>query len=190
MNELLARSWWVLLALGILSLVFAVLAVVWPGLTLLALVALFAAYALVGGVMWVIGAVRHRTRNADWWLVLLLGLVSIAAGIAAIFYPQLTALALVLVMAAYALMIGVLEIWAAIRLRREIRGEWLMILAGIVSIAFGVLVFLFPGAGALALVWLISLHAALTGALLLTLAFRARSWSRQIAREGDLARAS
>lgn len=177
MNELLSRSWWMLASLGVLAMLFAILAIVWPGLTLLALVALFATYALFGGVMWIIGAVRHRRSDTDWRLILLLGLVNIAAGIIAVMYPELTALALVFLMGAYALATGVLEIVAAIRLRRVIRGEWLMILAGIVSIVFGVLVFLFPGAGALALVWLISFYAALTGALLLALAFRARKWA-------------
>lgn len=113
-----------------------------------------------------------------WWLILLLGLVSIGAGVIAILHPGITALFLVLVMGANALITGVLEIVAAIRLRKEIRGEWLLILTGIVSIAIGALVFLFPGAGALALVWLISFYAAFTGALLLALAFRARSWAK------------
>ena len=176
MNELLARSWWMLAMLGVIAMLFAVLALVWPGLTLLSLVVLFAAYALSGGIMWIMGAIRHRKSGEDWWLVLLLGLVSIGAGLIAIFHPELTALVLVLVMGANALITGVLEIVAAIRLRKEIQGEWLMILTGIIAIAFGVFVFLFPGAGALALVWLISLYAAFTGALLLALAFRARVW--------------
>jgi uncharacterized membrane protein HdeD (DUF308 family) len=176
MNELLARSWWMLAVLGVIAMLFAVLALMWPGLTLLSLVALFAAYALSGGIMWIMGAIRHRKSGEDWWLVLLLGLVSIGAGLIAIFHPELTALVLVLVMGANALITGVLEIVAAIRLRKEIQGEWLMILTGIISIAFGVFVFLFPGAGALALVWLISFYAAFTGALLLALAFRARAW--------------
>jgi uncharacterized membrane protein HdeD (DUF308 family) len=173
---LLARSWWMLAVLGVIAMLFAVLALMWPGLTLLSLVALFAAYALSGGIMWIIGAIRHRESGEDWWLVLLLGLVSIGAGLIAVFHPELTALVLVLVMGANALITGVLEIVAAIRLRKEIQGEWLMILTGIISIAFGVFVFLFPGAGALALVWLISRYAAFTGALLLALAFRARVW--------------
>lgn len=178
MYELLSRSWWMLALLGVIALLFAFLALVWPGLTLLSLVVLFAAYALLGGIMWIIGAVRHRKSNRDWWLILLLGLISIGAGIIAVLYPGLTALALVFVMAAYALLMGILEIVVAIRLRKAIRGEWLMILTGIVSIAFGVFVFLFPGAGALALVWLISFYAAFTGALMLALAFRARAWGR------------
>jgi uncharacterized membrane protein HdeD (DUF308 family) len=180
MDELLLRSWWMLALRGVIALLFGVLALVWPGLTLLWLVALFAAYALLGGAASVIGAVRHRQSDEKWWLILLLGLVSIGAGVSAILLPGLIALVLVLVMGANALVTGVLDIAVAIRLRKAIRGEWLLILSGIISIVFGVLVFLFPGAGALALVWLISVHAIFTGALLLALAFRVRAWARTV----------
>jgi uncharacterized membrane protein HdeD (DUF308 family) len=180
MNQLLARCWWMLALLGVISLVFAFLALAWPGLTLLSLVVLFAAYALLAGVTWISGATRHRKTHKDWWLFLILGLVSIGAGVTAVLNPGLTTLALVFLMGAYALLMGVLEIVVAVRLRKAIRGEWLMILTGVVSAGFGILVFLFPGAGALALVWLISFYAALTGALLLTLAFRARRWQEEV----------
>jgi uncharacterized membrane protein HdeD (DUF308 family) len=180
MKELLSQSWWMLALRGVVALLFGVLALVWPGLTLLWLVILFAAYALLVGVVSVIGAVRHRSSEKKWWLILLLGLASIGAGVIAILSPGLTALALVLVMGANALLVGVLDIAAAIRLRKAIQGEWLLILAGIASVVFGVLVLLFPGAGALALVWLISLHAIVIGVLLLALAFRARAWARDV----------
>jgi len=180
MDELLLRLWWMLALRGVLALLFGVLALVCPGLTLLWLVALFAAYALLGGAASVIGAVRHRHSDEKWWLILLLGLVSIGAGVSAILYPGLTALVLVLVMGANALVTGVLDIAVAIRLRKAMRGEWLLIVTGIISIVFGVLVFLFPGAGALALVWLISVHAIVTGVLLLALAFRVRAWARSV----------
>lgn len=157
---------------------FGVLAVMWPGLTLLWLVALFAVYALVGGAVSVAAAVRNRSSDEDWWLILMLGMVGIGAGIVAMLNPNLTALVLVLIMGANALVTGILDIAVAIRLRKFIRDEWLLILAGIASIVFGVLVFLFPGAGALALVWLVSLYAVVTGALFLMLAFRLRGWMR------------
>ena len=178
MNALLLESWWMLALRGGLALLFGVLALLWPGLTLLVLVALFAAYALLVGVVSVVGAVQNRRRDKKWWLILLLGLVSIAAGVIAILYPSMTALMLVLVMGANALVMGVLDIAVAIRLRKAIQGEWLLILSGLMSIIFGVLVLLFPGAGALAMVWLVSLHAMVTGLLLLVLAFRVRRWTR------------
>jgi uncharacterized membrane protein HdeD (DUF308 family) len=178
MNELLLQSWWMLALRGAIAVLFGVLAVLWPGITLLWLAALFAAYALIGGAVSIIGAVKNRKSDEEWWLILLLGLVSLGAGVIAVLHPGLTALVLVLIMGANALVTGVLDIAVAIRLRKVIRGEWLLILAGIVSIVFGVLVFLFPGAGALALVWLISVYAIVTGVLLLALAFRARTWVR------------
>jgi uncharacterized membrane protein HdeD (DUF308 family) len=178
MNELLLRSWWMLALRGLAALAFGILAVLWPGLTLLWLVALFAAYALIGGVACVIAAARNRRSDEDWWLILLLGLVSIAAAVIAFFHPALTALVFVLVMGANALVTGILDIVVAIRLRKVIRGEWLLVLTGIISIIFGVLVFLFPDAGALTLVWLISIYAIFTGILLLALAVRARAWAK------------
>ena len=137
MNELLLQSWWMLALRGVIALLFGVLAVLWPGITLLWLAALFAAYALIGGAVSIIGAVKNRKSDEEWWLILLLGLVSLGAGVIAVLHPGLTALVLVLIMGANALVTGVLDIAVAIRLRKVIRGEWLLILAGIVSIVFG-----------------------------------------------------
>ncbi len=178
----ISRTWWMFALRGAVAMLFGVLALVWPGLTLLWLVALFAAYALLGGGASVVGAFQSRKSDDHWWLALLLGLVSLGAGVIAILHPALTALVLVLLMGANAIATGVLDIALAIRLRKAIRGEWLLVLAGIVSIVFGVLVFLFPGAGALALVWLISVYAIASGVLLLIVAFQLRrhpeqSWS-------------
>lgn len=178
MDSFFIRSWWVLALRGLAGILFGVLTLAWPGLTLLTLIALFAAYALVGGVVSVAGAVRHRRNDDDRWLAMLLGLVSIGAGVVAVMRPALTALVLVMVMAANALVIGVLDIVAALRLRREIEGEWMLVLAGLASIGFGAVVFLYPFAGVLTLVWLVSLYAFVTGALLLLQAARVRARSR------------
>jgi uncharacterized membrane protein HdeD (DUF308 family) len=178
MNELLARSWWMIALQGALALTFGILALVWPGATLIVLVAFFAAWALIGGGASVIAAIQHRRTDDGWWLVLLLGLVSLAAGVVAVFNPAITILVLVLVMGVNALITGVLQIVMAIRLRKEIDREWMLALAGAVSVLFGVLVFLFPAAGALAMVWLVSFYATVTGILLLALAFKARKWTR------------
>lgn len=175
MNEPILRSWWVFALRGVIAILFAVMAVTWPGLTLLALTALFAAYALLSGIILIVGAVRNRKTDDHWWMLLLLGTVGIVAAVIAVVHPSLTALILVLVIGANALVSGVLDIAVAIRLRRMIHDEWLMIINGIASVVFGVLVFLFPAAGALALVWLISLYAMVTGVLLLGLAFRLRA---------------
>lgn len=175
MNDSLMQSWWVLALRGAIAILFGVLAFMWPGLTLLMLVGLFAAFALLSGGASAMGAVKNRQHDDNWWLLLLLALVGIGAGVIAIIHPALTALVLVLVMGANALITGVLDIVAAIRLRKAIQGEWMLVLSGIASIAFGILVFLFPQAGALAMVWLISAYAVLTGALLLGAAFRLRA---------------
>jgi uncharacterized membrane protein HdeD (DUF308 family) len=175
MNNFYLRSWWVPALRGIFGILFGVLALMWPGLTLLTLVALFGAYALLGGIASVIGAIGHRRVDEDWWLPLLLGLVSIGAAIVAVVNPVLTTLVLVMVIAANALVTGVLDIVAAVRLRRELHGEWLLALSGIASVVFGALVFMYPLAGAIALVWMVSVYAIVTGVLLVALAVRLRA---------------
>jgi uncharacterized membrane protein HdeD (DUF308 family) len=167
-------SWWVLVLRGVVALIFGLLALAWPGITLLFLVGLFAAYALLSGGFALVGAIRTRQSDRHWWVVLLLGIVSLAAGVLAVILPALTALALVLLMGANAVVNGVLEIILAVRLRRQMRGEWLLGLAGVVSIVFGVLVLLFPGPGALALVWLIAVWALVIGILLIAAGFSLR----------------
>jgi uncharacterized membrane protein HdeD (DUF308 family) len=183
MDEVISRTWWVLALQGLCALVFGILALLWPGITLLWLVVLFAAYSLIAGAATVVGAVNNRKSKEYWWLLLLLGLVSIAAGVISVLHPDLTALVLVLLMGANALVGGVLQIVIAVQLRKVIEGEWLMVAAGIVSITFGILVFLFPGAGALAMVWLISVYAIATGILLLAVALRVRARAKPASRK-------
>lgn len=177
MRDFLSRTWWVLVLRGVAALLFGVLALVWPGITLLVLIVLFAAYALVGGALELAGAFQQR-RARGWWLMLLLGIASVAAGLIAIAYPGITAVALVLVIGISAIFWGVLDIAMAIRLRRELQGEWLLGLAGFLSIVFGVILIAFPGAGALALVWLIGIQAVLVGVLLIGLGLRLRALTR------------
>jgi uncharacterized membrane protein HdeD (DUF308 family) len=175
----ISHTWWMFALRGAAALLFGILALAWPGLTLLWLVALFAAFALLGGGVSVVAAIRNRKAEDHWWLALVLGLVSIGAGVIAIFHPDLTALVLVLLMGANAIVTGILDISMAARLRKAaFRGKGLLIVAGVVSLAFGILVFLFPGAGALALVWLVSFYAILSGILLLGAAWRARKAER------------
>jgi len=179
MSDVLSVSWWLLALRGIAAVVFGVFAVLLPGITLLWLVALFAAYAIFTGVVSIAVAVRSRRHENDWWIQLLLGLVAVAGGVAALVYPDITALTLVFIIGFTVLFTGVLDLAAAIRLRRQIRNEWVLAASGLVSIIFGVLVILFPGAGALALVGIIGAYAFLTGILLLAIAMRARAWGRK-----------
>lgn len=170
----LARNWWVFLLRGIVAILFGVLTALMPSITLTLLVLLFGAYAIVEGGFNVIAAFRRRKGERLWWLLLLEGLVSIAAGVVAFIVPGLTALMLVLVIGAWAIITGVLEIVAAILLRKQIKGEWWLALSGALSLVFGVLVLLWPGAGALALVLWIAAYSIAFGVLLLALAFRLR----------------
>ncbi|MES2149548.1 MAG: DUF308 domain-containing protein [Pseudomonadota bacterium] len=180
MNETVVRSWWMLAVRGAIAFVFGVLALLWPGLTLLLLVALFGAYALVGGAVWTAGAIHNRKFDRRWWQLLPFGLVSIAAGLMAVLWPGVAALVLLLLVGAHALMTGVFDLFVALRLRRHVQGEALLLLCGLASIGFGLVVLMFPqGAGALALVWLVGSYAMLTGALMMALALRVRGWARR-----------
>jgi uncharacterized membrane protein HdeD (DUF308 family) len=173
-----ARNWWVLALRGLVAILFGILAFIWPGLTLLALVALFGAYALVDGIFSIVAAFSDQVGKQRWWVLLLEGLLGVATGILTFLWPSITAFALVYLIAAWAIVGGVLEIVAAIRLRQEIEGEWFLALSGVASIIFGVLMAIWPGTGALALVWLIGSYAIVFGVLMLALAFRLRSWGK------------
>lgn len=178
MNETLLGNWWMLAVRGAIAIIFGTLALLMPGLTLLSLVALFAAYAMFIGAVWTYGAIRNRKKDDHWWVLLMAGIAGLVAGGIALVHPSLTALVLVLLIGANALVTGVLDIVVAVRLRKKIHNELLLVLSGIASIVFGTIVFLFPlGAGALALVWIIGFYAIVTGALLLALALRVRSWA-------------
>lgn len=178
MATLLKRGWWVLLLRGLVAALFGVLAYIWPQLTVATLVLLFGAYALVDGVFAVVGSLVHRYD--DWWLMLLVGLADIAVGILTFLQPSITALVLIFLIAARALVTGVLDIVAGIRLRKEIEGEWLLILGGIASVLFGLIAFARPGAGALVVIWLIATYAIILGVLQVILAFKVRSWGEKL----------
>ena len=169
----LAENWWLLLLRGLLGILFGVLTFVWPAISLFSLVILFGAYTLVDGAFALYAAFKGGKRKGTGWLIFV-GLTGIAAGIITFIYPQVTALVLVIFIGAWALVRGIFEIIGAIRLRREIEREWLLILAGVISVLFGLAVLINPGAGALALLWLIGGYAILFGAILVWLALRVR----------------
>src|SRR3954471_13552925 len=167
----LAKNWWLLLLRGIAAIVFGVLAFAWPGLTLLTLILFYGAFALVDGVLAIIAAITGGSPAPRWWLAII-GLLGIAAGLLTFFMPGLSALVLLFFIAGWAIATGVFQIIGAIQLRKEIDNEWLLILGGIISVLFGIGVMLAPGAGALALVWVIGTYAVIIGVLLVALAFR------------------
>ena len=173
-----ARNWWLLLVRGIVAILFGVMVWVLPGISLAFLVLFFGAYALVDGILGAWIAVAGRKEYEDWWDLLLWGFVGIGMGVLTFVAPGVTALALVFFIAGWAIATGVLEIVVAIRLRREIEGEWLLILGGLVSVLLGILLMLRPGVGALALVWLIGMYAIIFGLVLVILAFKTRSFRK------------
>ena len=176
--DTLAQNWWALFLRGAVGVLFGLVTFVAPGISLAALVLLFAVYAFSDGVLAITSAIRRRGASDHWWLLLLEGLAGVAAGAVTLVWPGLTALVLLYVIAAWALVTGGFEIAAAIRLRKTISGEWLLVLSGIASVALGVLLGLFPGPGALALVVWIGAYALVSGSLLIALSFRLRSWGR------------
>lgn len=177
----LADRWWALVLRGAAAILFGGLAFAMPGLGLLALVILWGSYALVDGVFNLVLAVRGARAGRRWGWLMLEGVLSIAAGVIAFAWPSITALALLVMIAVWAVLTGIAELAVAIRLRKVIRGEWLLALSGILSVVFGVLMLLFPGSGALALIWVIGAYAIVFGALLIGLGIRLRGWRRRVA---------
>jgi uncharacterized membrane protein HdeD (DUF308 family) len=175
----LADRWWTFVVRGIAAILFGLLAFLWPGITLTALVLVFGAYALVDGVLSIVAAVSNERGRGRWWALLLQGVLGILAGGVALVIPGLAALALLFVIAARALVTGAFEVAAAIRLRHYIEKEWLLALSGVLSIVFGILLMVFPGAGALALVLWISAYMFVAGFVLVGLGFKLRTWGRR-----------
>ena len=171
--SLLARAWWLVLLRGLAAILFGVLAFLWPGLTLLTLVILFAVYAVFDGVLALSAAFQGGGLASGWWLVLV-ALANLAAGVIALLWPHVTALVLILLIAASAVARGLLEIVGAIRLRKVIDNERMLILSGAVSVVFGLAVMIAPRAGALALAWLVAIWAVVFGLLTVGLALRLR----------------
>ncbi|MDL4770869.1 MULTISPECIES: HdeD family acid-resistance protein [Thermomonosporaceae] len=184
MFDQITRHWWVLALRGAFAVLFGVVAWVWPGITVLALVVLFGAYALVDGVMALAEAVRGGPGASRAWRAVS-GVAGVVLGIAALVWPGITGLALLMLIAAWAVITGVMEIIAAIALRKEVHGEWLYAVTGVISVVFGVLLFAWPVSGALAVVWLIGLFSILFGAVLIGAAFRLRRLGGDRRREAE-----
>jgi uncharacterized membrane protein HdeD (DUF308 family) len=175
----LADNWWLLLLRGLVAIAFGVIAFVWPGLTLAALTLVWGAYALADGILalWAALAATGGDSAKRWWLALG-GVASILAGLVAFFYTGMTALVLLMFIAAWAIVIGMILIWGAIELWKVLDDAWLIGLNGALAIAFGVLVVARPGDGAVAVVWMIGWFAVVFGILHVALAFRLRRFKQ------------
>jgi uncharacterized membrane protein HdeD (DUF308 family) len=179
MVTLLVRNWWAVALRGLAGVLFGLTCFLWPGLTLTVLVLLFGAYALVDGLLAVVAAVYAATQHERWGAILVEGIAGIAAGLVTFFRPGITALVLLYLIAAWAIVTGVFEIVAAVRLRKEIEGEWMLALSGVASVVLGALLIFHPGAGALGILWLIGSYAIVFGILLIALGFRLRGLAQR-----------
>src|SRR5512133_3680565 len=171
------QRWWALVLRGLAAIAFGILTFVSPASSLVALVIVWGAYAIVDGVLAVVLSIRGARIMPGWGWLLAEGIVSIGAGVVTFVWPGITAVALLAVIAAWAVLTGIAEIVTAIRLRRHLRGEWMLAASGVLSIFFGVLLARKPGAGALAVTWMIGGYAILFGALLVGLGIRLHQWA-------------
>jgi len=172
MLQLLARRWWALALRGVIAVIFGLMAFFIPGITLVSLVLMFGFYAILDGVFDIVSAIKAPGHH---WPLLVEGIVGIVAGIVTFMWPAITAMVLLYLIAFWAILTGLLEIVAGIRLREVIANELLLILMGVISILFGILIIVIPGAGALAIIIWIGAYAVVFGIILIALAFRLRS---------------
>ena len=180
MKQILHRAWRHLLVTGICSLLFGILALVWPAISLFTLIWMFAAFIIIQGIVIMVGALQSRKDEKNWWLLLLYGLLCVATGVVAGLYPGLTTIILGFIISVNFLLSGILQIVMAIQLRKEIKGEGWLIISGLLLAAAGIYLLLIPGGGALAMLWVIAVAAIAFGIFYIMLALKARSWVRDL----------
>ncbi len=178
MFEFWSRYWWVPVVRGLVAIALGVFAFVWPIATITALVLVFGAVAVADGMLAIGAAIAARKLTSDWWVLLVQGFVGIAIGVLTVVYPAITALALLVLMAVWAIGLGVLQVVAAVKLRRDISGGWWLVLGGLLGIAFGILLMSNPVAGAVAVLWLIGIFAIAWGVMQMVGGFDLRRFTR------------
>jgi uncharacterized membrane protein HdeD (DUF308 family) len=178
MNGDLTLNWWALALRGLLGIAIGLVALFMPAVTLAALTLLFGAYALIDGILSLVASFHASRFHRHWWALALEGLAGLGAAVITVVWPLVTLVALLYLIAAWAVITGILEITAAIRLRRIVEHEWLLGLAGVASVIFGVPLFGAPGPGAIVIAWWIGAYALVFGVIMLALSFRLRSWHR------------
>ena len=185
MSILLAKNWWSLVIRGLVAILLGLTTVLWPRITLAALVQVFVTYTLFDGLIGIAGAVRAAEAHEHWWKALLIeGLAGVATAIVTMAWTAITALTLVYVIATWAFVTGIFEIAAAFQLRQYIAGEWLLILSGVASFILGMLMIALPLAGPPPIAAWIGAYGFLSGALLIGLGFRLRSWTKKPVTDG------
>jgi len=176
----MAEYWWLLLLRGIAAVIFGLLAFFMPGIAGLSLVLLWGAYTFADGILslWAAVVGKRATTGSRWWLALT-GVLGIVAGLIAFFAPGVTATVLLIFIGVWSIAIGAMAIVGAIQLRKEIEGEWLLILSGAIAIAFGILMFTRPASAALAVVWMIATFAIIFGIDMILLAFKLKGYAKR-----------
>lgn len=178
--NILEKTWWIFLVRGIVAIVFAIAAFAWPAPTIAILVLIAGTYLFVDGVVGIVNSIRYRDQVEGWWWWLLESALGLVLGVLMFAMPGLTAYALVLIVAFWAIFGGIFRIVAAIQFRRHVDGGWLLGLGGALSILFGVLLYMMPGAGIVSLAWLIGVWAGAFGALYIALAARLRNAAKKM----------
>ena len=173
----LTRNWWLVVLRGLVAFLFGLAALLMPGLAWLSLIVLFGTYAILDGAFAMMSGLISSKFSPRWWVFLVEGLISVAAGVIALVRPDLASVVLLLIIASWAIVTGVLEILAAIRLRKEITNEWMLGFGGFVSVVLGVLLFLQPAAGGLVITLMIGAYALIFGIALVALGVRLRKWN-------------
>ena len=180
MLEKISQNWWLYALRGVVAIIFGVVAFARPEQALQALVLMFGAYVLVDGIFAMFAGIALHGHIERWWAVLLEGVAGVIIGLLTFFWPNITTLVLLYFIAAWALITGIFEIVAAIQLRRVIKGEWTLILGGLLSILFSVLLVVFPGTGAVSVIWVIGIYAVIFGISEIIFAFRLHSLRREL----------
>ena len=180
MLQMFTNRWWVFLLRGLAAIIFGVLVLIWPRITLLTLITLFGVFVLLDGIFSLAAGIVSIGRNKRWWAMLFSGLLGVAIGVLTFLWPDITGVVLLYFIAAWAVVIGIMDIVIALQLRREIEGEWMMILDGVFSLLIGILFFVFPQTSALALVTLIALFVIAVGIILIVLALRLRKMGQEL----------
>ncbi len=174
------RNWWVILLRGLLWIGLGVVTLLMPEITLSSLILLFAFSVILSGILCIYGGIRKYDSQKYWWAEIIMGLLSIAAGVIALTYPGLTTLVMLSLIAGWSLINGVFEIITAIKLREVIENEWFYMLQGVLAVLFGILLFIFPGEGILSILWLFGIYLILTGGMLALLSLKLRGIHRQL----------
>lgn len=172
--EILSKYWWMFLLRGILAIVFGIVAWIWPGLTLTVMLWLTGIWLMADGILAIISIIAERDKFDRIWPVIVIGIAGILFGLFIVAFPGFSAIWLIVTIGLYAIVTGVLAIIHAIRLRKEIDNEWSMGLLGLIGIVFGLAMVIFPGAGALSLIWVIAIYAILGGIAAIVFGIRIR----------------